>query len=142
MNNRLYKAKKVTEIYFIGAVMLFTLSVGGTLLISLFKNSVDLLAPLKALTLYGAFSFLLIGYTTDHFLEGLERKLALATELAVALSVMSSFVPHMITFFGETSYYSLGHYPITFKLFPAIGILFAITGVFVVVYYSVDIDAP
>lgn len=142
MGETAYKFRKVAEIYCIGAVMLFTLSVGGTLFISLFKNSVDLLAPLKALTLYGLFSFLLLGYMTHRYLSGLKRQLALATELAAALSIMTSFVPNMVKFFGESSHYSLGHYPISFKLFPAVGITFAITGVFVVVYYSVDIDAP
>lgn len=134
-----YGFREVFEIYLIGAVILFTLSVGGTFLISLFKSSVDLLAPLKALTLYAVFAFLLLDYLIYRFFDGLKQLLSIGTAVAFQMSLMTAFISHIGRFFGETQYYSLGNYPLMFKILPAVSLLFAIAGVFVVVYYSVDI---
>ncbi len=132
--------KQVIQAYFVGAVMLFTISVGGTFLISLFKESVDLLVPLKTLTLYSVFAFLLLDYLSYRFMDGLKKFAVLSLLLMVEIAVIAASVTHLISFFGESSYYSLGNYPPAFKIFPSMSLVFAIVGVFVLVFYAVDLD--
>ncbi len=135
-----YEMKQVIQAYFVGAVMLFTISVGGTFLISLFKESVDLLVPLKTLTLYSIFAFVLLDYLSYRFMDGLKKFAVLSLLLMVEIAVIAASVTHIVSFFGESSYYSLGGYPPAFKIFPSMSLVFAIVGVFVLVFYAVDLD--
>lgn len=130
------------EVYLIGAVILFTLSVGGTFLISLFKNPVDLLVPLKALTLYGLFVFLLLNYLIYDYFGKIQREVILTFAVMAEALAVRHYIPYLLKFFGEVQYYSLGKYSLGFKLFPLASLLFVISGVFVVVYYSVDLQVP
>lgn len=132
--------REIVEVYLIGAVILFTLSVGGTFLISLFQSRVDLLVPLKALTLYSIASFFILDYVLNKCLNGAKRALILGSAITVQAIISAVFLPHLAYFFSQVQYYSFGQYPLMFKVFPAVSLLFAISGVFVVVYCSVDIS--
>lgn len=134
--------REAFEAYLIGAVLLFTLSVGGTFLISVFKQPVDLLVPLKALTLYGFFVLLLLDYLIYNYFSKIQREVILTFAIAVEALILRGYIPHLVRFFGEAQYYSLGDYSLAFKVLPSISLLFVISGVFVVVYYSVDLEMP
>lgn len=134
--------REVFEMYLIGAVILFALSVGGTFLISLFKQPVDLLVPLKALTLYGLLVILLFNYMVYDYFGWIQREVILTFAVIVEGLAVRNYMPLLAEFFGEVQSYSLGQYPITFKLLPSMSLLFVISGVFVVIYYSVDIGDP
>lgn len=134
--------RKAFETYLIGAVILFTLSVGGTFLIAVFKQPVDLLVPLKALTLYGLFAVLLFDYMIYDYFGRIQREVILTFAAIIEALVVRSYIPILAEFFGEAQYYSLMQYPLAFKLLPSVSLLFVISGVFVVVYYSVDLEVP
>lgn len=134
--------RKTFEMYLIGAVILFAFSVGGTFLISLFKQPVDLLVPLKALTLYGLLVILLFDYMIYDYFGKVQREVILTFTVIAEALLVRSYMPLLGRFFGEVQQYSLSKYPLTFKIFPSISLLFVISGVFVVVYYSVDFEAP
>lgn len=134
--------RKAFETYLIGAVILFTLSVGGTFLISLFNQPVDLLVPLKALTLYGLFAMMLFNYMIYDYFGLIQREVILTFAVILEALILRNYIPILVEFFGEAQYYSLAQYPLTFKLLPSISLLFVISGVFVVVYYSVDLKIP
>lgn len=132
--------RETFEAYLIGAVILFTLSIGGTFLISLVKQPVDLLVPLKALTLYGLLVILLFDYWVYVYFGKIQREVVLTFAVIVEALIVRSYVPMLAQFFGEVEHYSLGKYPLAFKMLPSISLLFVISGVFVVVYYSVDLE--
>ena len=134
--------REAFEAYLIGAVILFTLSVGGTFLLSIFKNPVDLLVPLKALTLYGLFALLLFDYLIYDYFSKIKREVILTFAIMLEAMLLKFYSPYLLEFFAETQHYSLGKYSWGFKLFPSISLLFVISGVFIVVYYSVDLKAP
>lgn len=135
--------RKTFETYLIGSVILFTLSVGGTFLISVFKQPVDLLVPLKALTLYGLLAVLLFDYMIYDYFGKIQRELILTGLVIIEALALRNYIPILGRFFGETQhYYALSQYPLTFKLLPLASLIFVISGVFVVVYYSVDLNVP
>lgn len=134
--------REVFEMYLIGAVILFTLSVGGTFLISLFKQPVDLLVPLKALTLYGLLVILLFDYMIYDYFGKIQREVILTFAVIIEALIIRNYIPMLARFFGEVQHYSLGKYSLAFKILPSLSLLFVISGVFVVIYYSVDLEAP
>lgn len=131
--------REVVEIYLIGAVILFTLSVAGTFLIAFFSSPIDLLIPIKALTMYTIMSFVVLNYVTYNYLDGVAGHLGLFLEIALELAVAAAFLPYLKDLFSQTRLYSLADYPSAFVVLPTLSLMFAIAGVFVVTYYSVDI---
>ncbi len=134
-----YTNREIIEIYLIGSVILFTLSVAGTFLISFISSPIDLLIPFKTLSLYTVAAFIILNYVTYSYLEGAITYAVLAAEVIVELAAATVFLPHLLVLFSETKPYSMTGYPPGFMLLPGLSLLFAIIGVFVVIYYSVDI---
>lgn len=132
--------RETFEAYLIGALILFALSVGGTFLISIFKHPVDLLIPLKALTLYGLLIIFLIDYMIYDYFGRIQREVIMTFAVIVEALIVRNYMPTLLKFFGEVQHYSLGKYPLAFKILPSISLIFAISGVFIVVYYSVDLE--